>query len=129
MKRTDKKEEREINPNEVFRWKKLGGGSSRLMIKGQRKIIKPGQVFTATEDEVPVAFRDVMVKIDNLPIEGGKAPVILINPEYKLKPRDEDADEWDIVKWDPIKEKEGKKINDVPLSKEKAEKMIANLTE
>jgi len=128
MKRTDKKEV-EVNPNEVFRWKKLGAGSSRLIINGTRKIIKTNQIFSASEAEIPLAFRDVIVKIDNAPISGGKHPAILVNPEYKLKVVDEENDEWNIVKWDPIKEEEGKKINDQPLSKDKAEKMIKNLTE
>lgn len=46
------------------RWKKTGGGSLRIKISGKKRIIKPGEVFTAKEHEIPAGFRDVIIPLD-----------------------------------------------------------------
>jgi len=43
---------------------KQGGGAFAVTIDGRRKIIKPGQTFYAHPDEIPAAFRDVIVPVD-----------------------------------------------------------------
>ena len=54
MKRTN------VEESPILRWKKLGGGSIYL----KNRIIKPGQIFEATEDEIPAGARDVIVPAD-----------------------------------------------------------------
>ncbi len=48
------------NPDVQVRWKKIGGGSFRM----GNKIIKPGQIFTATPNQIPKSFRDVVIALD-----------------------------------------------------------------
>jgi len=45
---------------EPLRWKKVGGGSLRIL----GMIIKPNQVFTAKLDDIPEGFRNVVVCLD-----------------------------------------------------------------
>ena len=72
MKRT------EVQPGQS-RWKKTGGGSLLLTINGQMKHVKPGEIFTAQEHEIPVAFRDTVKPLDTvvqtIPVETPKAEV------------------------------------------------------
>jgi len=42
-------------------WKKIGGGNFHLLSGAN---IKPGQIFEAYEHEVPMAFRDVIVRVE-----------------------------------------------------------------
>ena len=44
-----------------IRWKKIGGGSLRFL---PNRIIKPGQIFEAYPEEIPKAFRDIVVPVD-----------------------------------------------------------------
>lgn len=53
--------------NEKLWWIKNGGGTFRL--KDSKKIIKPGQKFEATVDQIPEAFRDVVKPLSELPEE------------------------------------------------------------
>ena len=54
----------ETEEAKTISWKKLGGGSFRL---ATGRIIKPNQIFDATEAEIPKAFRDVVVSVKPLP--------------------------------------------------------------
>ncbi len=51
----------------MAKFKKLGGGSFRLTTKKSGKvierIIKPGQIFVAALEDIPVAFRDMVEEI------------------------------------------------------------------
>ena len=54
-----------------IQWRKLGRGFFRL----PNRIIKPGEVFWARPDEIPLAFRDMIVPIDSKELkEQPKAP-------------------------------------------------------
>ena len=59
MKRKSKKNDGSI------KWKKTGGGSFRMV----NRIIKPGQIFSARPDEIPMAFRDIIIPLEDIPTE------------------------------------------------------------
>jgi len=44
-----------------MRWKKIGGGILRLK---DGRVIQPGQVFEADENDISPAFRDLVEKIE-----------------------------------------------------------------
>ena len=102
-----------------IRWKKIGGGSLKL---GGR-LIKPEQIFKANPDEIPEAFRDVIIPLDEIKekqlseeaIPDGKIA------EYTLQPRANSKLWFDVV------DSQGKVLNEKALKKEVAEKLIADL--
>jgi hypothetical protein len=96
--------------SEVIRWKKIGNGSFIL----NNRYIKPGQVFTATVEEIPTAFRDLIVPVDKLPDDPFKKPKKVVN--YSLS-QTEDG-KWNIV------DKLGKVFNDSPMELNEAEKVL-----
>lgn len=107
MKRTKTNNE---TPNTKIRWKKMGGGSFRLF---SGKIIKPGQVFRANEEEIPVSFRDVVTPLDDLPPEEKAAA---LEPQvYEILHKG--AGRWVVLN------PEGKIINDGYLTREEALKL------
>ena len=116
MERKKKKERVEL------KWKKVRGALSTLIINGKNKDVKLNDTFSATEDEVPRAFRDQFECLD----KKVKAPKTTpANPPvFKLK---------EIRKNGPDKGKfnvvngSGKKQNTDPLEKEDAEKLIEEL--
>ena len=82
------------------------------------RIIKPGQVFDAFEDEIPVAFRDVIVPLEAIPVKE-ETPVEPAPPEYTLKHRS-GGYYWII-------DSNGKVMNEEALKKPEAEAFIADL--
>lgn len=99
-----------------IRWKKTGGGSFRL---GNR-IIKPGQTFSATEAEIPQAFRDVVIPSGSIPAAKPTPVIIGAEPGYKLKSRG-------TGRWYDVVNAKGKAINEKALKKEVAEKLLQDL--
>lgn len=93
-----------------IRWKKIGNGSFML----NNRYIKPGQVFTATVEEIPAAFRDLIVPVDKLPEDPFTKPKKVSN--YTLMQTEEGL--WNIV------DKQGKIFNDAPMEKNEAEKVL-----
>ena len=100
----------EVPKPTVIRWKKVGNGSFLF----NNRYIKPGQVFTATVEEIPTAFRDVIVPVDKLPDDPFKKPKKVVN--YSLS-QTEDG-KWNIV------DKLGKVFNDSPMELNEAEKVL-----
>ena len=104
------------------KYKKIGGGSLRL----GGKIIKPGEVFKAYPEDIPVGFRDLVI-----PVEGGNVswekpivpppPLVIMKPVFELKPRGKSKSLFDVV------DGQGKAINEKPLPKATAEKLIEDL--
>ena len=99
-------------------WKKTGGGSFRL----PNRIIKPNQVFKAYEEEIPESFRDVVIPLDDVveqvsEKEDASTPQVT---DFKVVHR--------AGKWYDIESASGKKLNEKALSKEDAEKFIADLS-
>lgn len=93
-----------------IRWKKIGKGSFMF----NNRYIKPGQVFTATVEEIPAAFRDLIVPVDKLPEDPFTKPKKVSN--YTLMQTEEGL--WNIV------DKQGKIFNDAPMEKNEAEKVL-----
>lgn len=117
MKRT-----KSANPD-IKRFRKIGGGSLTFPINGRMRIIKPGEVFSATLEEIPENFRDVIVPL------GG----------VKYKDLDNRMDSIDVRKlkytlrglgggWFDVVDVRGKTVNEKALRKTKAEKLIEDLT-
>ena len=104
-----------------LRWKKVGGGSLRIL----DRIIKPGQTFVAYLEEIPEAFRDTLVCLDEgkLPeLEEELAVPTAPKPIYEVK-KEEDGKGWNVVN-----KTSDKKINDAPLrTRKEAEELKAAL--
>ena len=100
----------EVPKPTVIRWKKVGNSSFLF----NNRYIKPGQVFTATVEEIPTAFRDLIVPVDALPEDPFKKPKKVVN--YSLS-QTEDG-KWNIV------DKLGKVFNDSPMELNEAEKVL-----
>jgi len=104
------------------RWKKTGGGSFRMADeKGNQRIIKPGQTFSAYPHEIPQAFRDVVIALSTLPENKPPPPITAVEPVYTLKSRGSGG-------WYDVVNPNGKVLNEKALKKEDAEKLIADLT-
>lgn len=111
----------------TFRWKKVGGGDFRI---GHR-IIKEGEIFTATQAEIPMAFRDIIIALDTLPVEAAVAPVApakVVPVTYSLEATDapEDAKNKE-TKYFNVVNGAGKVINEKPLTETKAKQLIKDL--
>jgi hypothetical protein len=109
---------------EAILWKKEGGGSLHLKIAGRLTIIKPNQRFYAREEEIPQAFRDVIVEVEpekaaevreekEEKIEQSSAP------GFKLQHR---SGKW----WDVVNEA-GKVQNEKALDKDAAQELLDSL--
>ena len=103
-------------------WQKVGGGSFRM----GGKIIKPNQKFRAWPNEIPKAFRDLVkplggvVTWDDPKVKGDK-PIMGKKPEYVLVPDGNSKTLFNIVN------KEGKNLNEKPLERVVAEKLLEDL--
>jgi len=97
----------------IIRWKKVGGSTFIL----NNRMIKPGQVFHAKVSEIPKAFRDLIIPVDELPVEIDEL-ALADDASYSLK---QNGDKWDILN------RQGKKMNEVPLSRDEALMLIKQL--
>lgn len=97
-------------------WRKIGGGTFRL--KSSKRIIKPQQLFWARPDEVPEAFRDVIIPVAGLPEE---PPLEVTGGAYTLTPDAEAPGKYNI------QDAQGKQLNEGPLAKDEADKIMKDL--
>lgn len=97
---------------EKIRWVKQGGGSLRL----HGRIIKPGQRFTASLDEIPEGFRDVVIPLDKLPAEV-EENLVATPAEYQLKQRGTST-------WYDVVDGKGKVLNEKALRRTDALELI-----
>ena len=109
---------------ELITFKKVGGGAFRF----ENRIIKPGQVFKATWEQIPKAFHNLFEVVADT-----KNAIVLGN-QVKKKPEPEKyvKSEFTIQEIEGeetvnIVDSQGKVINDEPLEKEEAEKLIKSL--
>lgn len=117
----------ERTERQKVKFKKVGGGSFTM---GNR-IIKPGQVFEAFAEDIPMQFRNVVVPFEAAgQIWGTEAtvknetPILTkdaIKPVYTLQSRGINGLWWNIV------DAQGKVLNEKALKKEVAEKLIEDL--
>lgn len=109
--------------NKKLEWRKLGGGS----LHWNHQIIKPGQIFKASKDELPEAFMDSLECLSVLPEkqqeevkeEEAKKPVYKLKKNEKLSVKG--APVYDIVDGD------GKVVSEEPLPKKEANAIIEEL--
>jgi hypothetical protein len=114
--------------SEPVKWKVVG---ERAHYWGF-KIMKPGQIFTAAEESIPADLRPHIVPTNDLPTHPiPKLEIADLNIEaveeapkerkgYRVKARanEETVDIIDV---------KGKKVNENPLTKEQAAKVVQNL--
>jgi len=121
--------------NNVFQFKKIGGGSLRL----NGKIIKPNEVFTAKKEEIPASLRNVIVPLgttwSNIDSDGfqgvnevkkfpeeEKKEIEQAVPKYLVVPRG-NSNSW----FDVVNAQTGKPINEKALRKDVAEQLKHDL--
>ena len=116
--------ERTKKNNDDIRWIKTGGGIFYLHRQGKTYIIKPGERFTATLEEIPEAFRDTVKPLDGTPIQTlvdrVEDNIDVTKAEYTLNHRG--GGYYDVL------DAQGKVISEGALRKEKAEELIASLS-
>jgi len=128
MERNKEKDKEKGRPS----WKKIGGGSFRLIYKvgelaGKKKIVKPGEVFEAFPEEVPEAFRDVVIPLDKVQkqsVEEQERPIPGIKAIYTKKLRNEKVPGW----FDVVDDK-GKAQNERALREAAANEILKALNE
>jgi hypothetical protein len=98
-------------------WKKIGGGP--LILKN--RIIKPGEKFKARIDEIPMAFRDVVIPLQDLKISPVPEIISKKVSTYHLEPKGNSKSLFNVV------DTEGKVLNENGLKKEIAEQFIVDL--
>lgn len=104
--------------DDKIRFRKIGGGSLRLF----GRIIKPGEVFTASPSQIPPAFRDLIIPLDEIrPVNPVPEKIVEV-PQYKLQLRGKSKTLWDVVGAN------GKVLNEKGLTKVVAEQLIQDLT-
>lgn len=104
----------------VFRWKVVSKSGFHGL---NHRIYKPGEIFTATEVEVPLAFRDVIVKVDVASVQEQKKPISGVSPVYSTQQVEGQENQWNVV------DQKGKVINEKPLTLPKAQKLVKDLAE
>jgi len=109
--------ERTKKSDDKIRYKKIGGGSLRL----NGRIIKPGEVFSASPSQIPPAFKDVVIPLEE--VKDVPAPTITVsNPQYEMRPRGKSRSLFDVVNAN------GKVLNSNALTKEVALQLIQDLS-
>jgi hypothetical protein len=94
------------------------GGTLRFR---KNQIIKPGERFSAFPEEIPQAFRDVIIPLGDLPAQVSSVKIKAEPLVYTLHPTEDNGETFDIL------DSKGKKINELPLDKETAESLIKDL--
>ena len=105
-----------LEQNDIIRWKKIGGGGLHL----NGRIIKPGQVFTARVSDIPKAFRDLCLPLDEIK-EVVPPPINVIKYTYTVVPRGKSKSLFDVV------DDKGKVLNEKALTKAVAEQLVSDL--
>jgi hypothetical protein len=100
----------------LITWKKVGGGSLRL----NGRMIKPGQIFKARPEEIPVAFKDLIIPLEQVRLKD-EPVIVAAKLVYELKPRGKSKSLFDVV------DKNGKVLNEKALTKEVAQNLIDDL--
>ena len=104
-----------VTPPGMCTWRKKEGATFRL---GNGKKVKPNEVFKAYPREIPPAFRDLFELLEG--DENAVERVITAPSKFAIGEREDGM--FDVV--DP----DGKCVNDVPLGKEDAEKLLLALS-
>lgn len=97
-------------------WINSGGGSFRLP---NGKIIKPNQRFKSLAEDIPRAFRDIVVPFNKEDVEKVNTPIEGKANEYSLVPKSGG--------WFDVVDGEGKPVNDKSLREEDANELLKSL--
>lgn len=125
--------------NEI-RFKKIGGGSLRW----GKRIIKPGEVFTADPKSIPATFRNVLIPLDKIP-EPGETTKEIISKQVSFEKvavtrkdiaeaikngslRDDFKIEQGKKYFNVINKETKKPINTIPVEEEKADNLLNDLS-
>jgi len=109
----NKENVRFVMANQNIKWKKIGRGTFRTR---SGKIIKPGQMFEASPEEIPEGFRDVIVPAEPLPEE---IQIEVIPPSYEVKSV--------APGWYDVIDSQGKVVNEKRLRYPEAEALVRRL--
>ena len=124
-----------IRSDGVKKWKKLGGGSMHL----PNRIIKPGEVFLAREEDIPKAFMDLLEEVKDEEVQPlVQKSVEVLEKESEAKKEETSETETEVASPEfEVKHKgggkyiivnpEGKQVNEQLLSKEEAQKLADEL--
>ena len=118
LQRKSKKVE-EVKEPEKLLWRKIGGGFFIF----ENHMIKPGETFRAHEKDIPKAFKDSIVPVDEAQVKAARAQVA-----KAVKAQEVHYTLVEVTEglWDVVNEK-GKAINDEPLSDEAAVELKTTL--
>lgn len=108
--------DREFEVEKEIWWRKTGGGSHRMKKNGKLMIIKPGQKFKARPSEIPEAFRDIILPLENIPKE---PPLKVDEPTYEIVHKGSG--------WYNVVDGDGKIMNEKAMRPEEAEELVRNL--
>lgn len=118
FKRTDRKK---LSKKVLYR--KLGGGTFRTKTG---KIVKPRENFRAYPEDIPAAFKDVIV-----PVEPEELQQALVKEEKEKT--EMNATKYEVKErspgWFDVVNSEGKAVNESALRKQEAEELAAVLSE
>lgn len=109
-----------VEPEKLL-WRKIGGG--HLIF--QNRLIKPNETFYAHEKDIPKAFKDSIICVDDVvrqKVVKEQANQVQKTQEVKYKVKvTKDPEQFNVVN------ENGKAINDKPLIKDLAEELKASL--
>lgn len=124
---------KEVDGGRIY-WKNTSIKSSRLRIDGNKRIIKPGEVFLAHPNDVPMAFRDILQPLDGLKVvkDIEEKPVAVNKPLYEVKPHKAKGRKpldsgGNALELFDVVNSSGKVINEKGLPKEVAERLKVDL--
>jgi hypothetical protein len=107
----------EQESTDLIWWRKTGKGS--LDFNGHK--IKPNQEFQARPEDIPMAFRDVVIPLQNISRRQIPIQEIVFSKQLLEEKGDNGEDLFDVV------DKSGKKWNQRPLIEENADDFIQSL--
>jgi hypothetical protein len=120
MQRTNKVEKEEQVDKQLLKWRNSGGGTFRM---AGGKIIKPNQVYKAYEDQVPAAFRDTQICLEEIPTEVKVIPKKSKNATPKYEIVHKGAGWYDVI------DSSGKPVNEKALREAEAITIKSELEE
>jgi hypothetical protein len=123
------------SPIQKIRYKKIGGGSLRLNLSGVNKIIKQNETFSAYPNEIPKAFKDTCIPLDaaqETKVATAQKPIpakvtFTMQVSTKKITIEKEGKKRQVAGYDVV-DGMGKVINDKPLTKEVAERLINDLS-
>lgn len=108
----------ERTTNKKPRWKKVGGGSMRL---ARGKIVKPNEVFSAYESELPKGCGHLLMAVDGQTQEEEEPTPASATPSFE--PRSKGGGWYDVVNI-----VSGKPVNEKSLRAEQANELVKELS-